>query len=156
MIVLEDIDRAWGSVEQSKTDTSSVTGSQARTGISLSALLNVLDGHGAKEKRVLFMTTNHRENLDSALTRPGRIDQTFYLGYATATMIEELFSLFYEPLGVDKDEISRLAGRFASEVPSEIFTAATIQIFLLKYKNAPEMAVSSAADWVKKNHTDIV
>jgi hypothetical protein len=71
-------------------------------------------------------------------------------------MIEELFSLFYKPLGVDKDEISRLAGRFASEVPSEIFTAATTQKILLKYENAPEMAVSSAADWVKKKHTDIV
>ena len=38
MIVLENIDRAWGSVEQSKTDISSVTGSQARTGISLCPL----------------------------------------------------------------------------------------------------------------------
>ncbi|KAG0159434.1 hypothetical protein PDIDSM_6956 [Penicillium digitatum] len=151
MIVLEDIDRAWASVEQSKTDIPSGTGSQARTGISLSALLNVLDGNGAKEKRVLFMTTNHRENLDSALTRPGRIDQTFYLGYATATMIRELFTLFYEPLGVDKDEIVGLAGRFASEVPSEIFTAAAIQNFLLKHKDAPEIAVSSAADWVRKS-----
>ncbi|KAJ5971799.1 uncharacterized protein N7479_001717 [Penicillium vulpinum] len=151
MIVLEDIDRAWGSVEQSKTDTPSGTGSQARTGISLSALLNVLDGHGAKERRVLFMTTNHRENLDSALTRPGRIDRTFDLGYATEEMIKELFSLFYEPLGVDKDEILGLAGRFASEVPGKIFTAAAIQNFLLQYKDTPEMAISSAADWVEKS-----
>lgn len=66
-------------------------------------------------------------------------------------MIRELFTLFYEPLGVDKDEIVGLAGRFASEVPSEIFTAAAIQKFLLKHKDAPEIAVSSAADWVRKS-----
>ena len=148
MIVLEDIDRAWGSVEQFKTDIPSGTESHARTGISLSALLNVIDGNGAKEKRVLFMTTNHLENLDSALIRPGRIDRTFYLGYATAMMIKKLFILFYEPFGVDKDELSELASRFASEVPSEIFTAAAIQNFLLNHKDAPERAVSSAADWV--------
>lgn len=48
------------------------------------------------------------------------------------------------------------SSRFASEVPSEIFIAATIQNFLLNYKNAPEMAVFNVADWVKKNHIDIV
>jgi chaperone BCS1 len=156
MIVLEDIDRALSSIEQSKIETSSGTASQARAGISLSALLNVLDGHGAKENHVLFMTTNHVERLDPALTRPGRIDQTFYLGYATAKMIEKLFSSFYEQSKADKNEISSLAGSFASEVPSEIFTAAKIQNFLLKYQDTPEMAVSSAADWVKKNRTDMV
>lgn len=148
MIVLEDIDRAQGSVEQFKTDIPSETESHTRTGISLSALLNVIDGNGAKEKRVLFITTNHLENLDSALIRPSRIDRTFYLSYATAIIIKKLFILFYKPFGVDKDELSELASRFASKVPSEIFTAATIQNFLLNHKDAPERAVSSAADQI--------
>lgn len=44
-------------------------------GISLSALLNVLDGVGAHEGRILVMTTNNRGNLDAALTRAGRVDK---------------------------------------------------------------------------------
>ena len=128
MIILEDIDRALGSIKQSKRNMPSDMESQAHaSGISLSSILNVIDGSGAKENRVLFMTTNHFENLDSALIRPGRIDQTFYLGYATTTMTEKLFLLFYELPHIDKAEISRLAGRFASEVPNETFTAAEIQ-----------------------------
>lgn len=41
------------------------------SGVSLSALLNCLDGVGAQKGRVLIMTTNHPDELDAALTRPG-------------------------------------------------------------------------------------
>jgi chaperone BCS1 len=42
--------------------------------ISLSGLLNALDGVGAQEGRLLFATTNRYETLDAALRRPGRMD----------------------------------------------------------------------------------
>ncbi|KAI0718316.1 BCS1 N terminal-domain-containing protein, partial [Fomitopsis betulina] len=41
--------------------------------ISLSGLLNALDGIGAQDGRILFATTNHYGALDPALTRPGRM-----------------------------------------------------------------------------------
>lgn len=43
--------------------------------MSLSALLNVLDGVASQEGRVLIMTTNHIEKLDAALVRSGRVDK---------------------------------------------------------------------------------
>jgi chaperone BCS1 len=43
-------------------------------GVSMSGLLNAIDGVASQEGRVLVMTTNHPENLDKALVRPGRID----------------------------------------------------------------------------------
>jgi chaperone BCS1 len=49
--------------------------------VSLSALLNVLDGVGSQEGRVLIMTTNHAERLDAALIRLGRVDMKLELGY---------------------------------------------------------------------------
>jgi mitochondrial chaperone BCS1 len=42
--------------------------------ITLSGLLNALDGVSAQEGRLLFATTNRYSVLDPALTRPGRLD----------------------------------------------------------------------------------
>jgi hypothetical protein len=51
--------------------------------VTLSGLLNVLDGIQATEGCMIFMTTNFRSKLDDALTRPGRIDYEMEFGYAT-------------------------------------------------------------------------
>ncbi|KAJ7934868.1 hypothetical protein B0H13DRAFT_1591288 [Mycena leptocephala] len=42
--------------------------------LSMSELLNALDGVGAQEGRILFATTNKYSALDPALCRPGRMD----------------------------------------------------------------------------------
>lgn len=83
--------------------------------VTLSGLLNALDGVAASEGRILFMTTNHvtvrkhatqfnypliralssLQRLDSALIRPGRIDVKIPLGWATSYQIAELWKRFY-------------------------------------------------------------
>ncbi|GKT40934.1 putative mitochondrial chaperone BCS1-B [Colletotrichum spaethianum] len=45
-----------------------------KKGISLSGLLNAIDGVASQEGRILVMTTNKPESLDEALIRPGRVD----------------------------------------------------------------------------------
>jgi len=52
--------------------------------LNLAGLLNVLDGVVDTPDRVLIMTTNHPEQLDPALIRPGRIDKQLLLGYLRA------------------------------------------------------------------------
>lgn len=59
--------------------------------ISLSALLNIIDGVAASEGRILIMTTNHLEKLDEALIRPGRIDMIVKFDLASTEMIATLF-----------------------------------------------------------------
>ena len=49
--------------------------------LSLSGLLNVLDGVVDTPGRIVIMTTNHPEMLDPALIRPGRVDKKIMLGY---------------------------------------------------------------------------
>lgn len=56
--------------------------SKSSEGLTIADLLNVIDGIGASEERVLFMTSNHPETLDFALTRAGRVDRKFYIDYA--------------------------------------------------------------------------
>jgi chaperone BCS1 len=66
-----------------------------QTGITLSGLLNVLDGFYAPTGVLFVMTTNHVEKLDHALLRPGRIDYKLCLGKATDHQKVELYRRFF-------------------------------------------------------------
>ena len=65
------------------------------TGISLSGLLNAIDGVASHEGRVLIMTTNHPEKLDAALVRPGRVDRRVEFKMAMKEQMRELFVRMY-------------------------------------------------------------
>ncbi|KAI5889530.1 P-loop containing nucleoside triphosphate hydrolase protein [Schizophyllum commune H4-8] len=65
--------------------------------VSLSGLLNALDGVGAQEGRILFATTNHYDALDPALCRPGRMDVHVEFKLASKFQAGELFRHFYAP-----------------------------------------------------------
>lgn len=64
--------------------------------ITLSSLLNVLDGNLETPNRIIIMTTNHPEVIDDALIRPGRVDLKIHFTYATRDMIVEMFENFYK------------------------------------------------------------
>ena len=64
-------------------------------GISLSGLLNAIDGVASHEGRVLVMTTNYPEKLDEALVRPGRVDMKVAFTMASGSQIRELFARMY-------------------------------------------------------------
>lgn len=70
MIVMEDIDCT---VPEREAQPNRVT---------LSGLLNCLDGIMSREGCMIVMTTNHRHTLDEALLRPGRVDMDLEFGYA--------------------------------------------------------------------------
>ncbi|KAF7790052.1 hypothetical protein EIP86_001001 [Pleurotus ostreatoroseus] len=63
--------------------------------LSLSGLLNALDGVAASEGRILFATTNHLERLDPALSRPGRMDVWVEFRNASKWQAELLFRNFF-------------------------------------------------------------
>ena len=63
--------------------------------LSLSGLLNALDGVAASEGRILFATTNHLERLDPALSRPGRMDVWIEFKNASPWQAEALFRNFF-------------------------------------------------------------
>ena len=67
----------------------------ANQGISLSGLLNAIDGVASQEGRVLVMTTNYPEKLDDALVRPGRVDLKVEFTLASRQQIRELFVRMY-------------------------------------------------------------
>ncbi len=66
-----------------------------RLGVTLSGLLNALDGFSAPDNVLFVMTSNRIEALDPALLRPGRIDYRLYMGEASAHQKVELYRRFF-------------------------------------------------------------
>ncbi|KZT21609.1 P-loop containing nucleoside triphosphate hydrolase protein [Neolentinus lepideus HHB14362 ss-1] len=64
--------------------------------VTLSGLLNAIDGVGAQEGRILFATTNKYHTLDAALCRPGRMDKHVEFKLASRYQARELYRKFYE------------------------------------------------------------
>jgi chaperone BCS1 len=103
VLLFEDIDCMRGSQSRAQAGPSGVQNGSVVTkenaatqnGISLSGLLNVLDGFHAPTGVLFVMTTNHVEKLDQALLRPGRIDYKLYLGGASDCQKAELYRRFF-------------------------------------------------------------
>jgi chaperone BCS1 len=121
--LMEDIDAAFHSgitrgqeVEPSSDDGDGSGTANAPSGpqgspvsrVTLSGLLNALDGVGAQEGRILFATTNRYQTLDDALIRPGRLDLHIEFKHASTLQAEQLFRTFYQPdIGKPKEEPSQ-------------------------------------------------
>jgi len=102
ILLIEDIDAAKATTKRNtKTPQSSPTPVNAPTNdeekreVSLSALLNVLDGAFSRDGRILVMTTNHPENVDPALMRSGRADHHMTVGPLGPTEVERMCVRFY-------------------------------------------------------------
>ena len=98
--LMEDIDAAFHhSLNRDSENLEKTTGDSKEEGpkITLSGLLNALDGVGAQEGRLLFATTNRYDALDPALRRPGRMDVHVEFKLASQYQAGELFKRFYKP-----------------------------------------------------------
>jgi DNA replication protein DnaC len=77
--------------------------STASDELTLSFLLNVLDGICETPGRIIVITSNFYEKLDSALVRPGRIDITLPMQNASVETINGIFKHYFDedlPVGV--------------------------------------------------------
>jgi chaperone BCS1 len=107
ILVIEDIDsnfvthsRANGSLPKSNSLIDKFAS------ISLSEVLNSLDGMFSTHGRILVTTTNHIENLDAALIRPGRIDLKIEIGYVNKEMLKDFINHFFPNYSIDIDKIN--------------------------------------------------
>ncbi|KAI1387440.1 BCS1 N terminal-domain-containing protein [Hypoxylon trugodes] len=152
-------------------------------GLSLSGLLNILDGVASQEGRILIMTTNHVEKLDKALIRPGRVDMTVHFSLADEGMCSAIFRAIFASLdGDDEPEptdtpldaetrqrlneekakkraakdvhVSALAEEFASKIPTHEFSPAELQGYLMKHKRNAQRAVENVNSFIEQTRKD--
>ncbi|TQW01661.1 mitochondrial chaperone BCS1 [Cordyceps javanica] len=166
ILLLEDID----AIESAKSRENSDAGSRTSSSVTLSGLLNAIDGAGSVEGRALIMTTNHVDRLDPAVIRPGRVDKMVEFGLASREMLLRLFRYVYLPLSSknervgDKYEgvvnnqdaqdtqkhVQELAAMFADRVPAMKHSPAHILSFLIAHRHSPRGAVENVISWVEK------
>ncbi|KAM3421736.1 hypothetical protein BST61_g2116 [Cercospora zeina] len=166
IVLLEDIDAVWTGRDRQLSDSDDDCSNASN--VTLSGLLNVLDGVGSQEGRIVIMTTNRIDELDPALTRPGRVDFKVYLGHISQSSAEAMFTRMFAPElltwarkssessdaldeHVSLEQIRMLAADFAREIPENTFTPSQLQGFFQLHLNSAVRAASSIADWVKQH-----
>lgn len=82
-LLLEDVDCV-----KSMTD-------REAEGVTMSGMLNVLDGIATPHGMITMLTTNHVEELDDAILRPGRVDLQLHIGLPDVDQATKLFEIFY-------------------------------------------------------------
>jgi len=129
ILLLEDLDCAFphsredDSDDENEQDPNMPGPVLAKSKVTLSGLLNVLDSISSEEGRVTFATTNHIENLDPALIRPGRMDVKIRYNLASTKQVEQVFKRFYpaERFTLDEASMDELpSGRLAEALPSTL------------------------------------
>lgn len=101
LLLLEDIDSLNSIHDRDTSDTSAEGGDK----MSLSAVLNLLDGALTPYGLVTIATTNRLDVLDHALTRPGRFDIRETLDYVTPDQVRGLFEMAYDEVVFDPGPI---------------------------------------------------
>lgn len=112
-----------GGIKPSQTNTNTLT---------LSGLLNALDGVFSCHGRIMIMTTNHPEVLDSALLRPGRLDSKFLFDNCDRDQISGLYEMFFN--------VPANASQLAL-IRAESYSPAHITSVFLRYRNKADQAL---------------
>lgn len=119
ILLLEDVDCLYDDDRRAKD----------AEGVTLSGLLNALDGAQAQTGRMVILTTNYLDKLDPALVRPGRADVVIAFELASTAQIEEMFMRFF-PL-VSLAEVQA----FAKSLGDQVVSPAEVQGILLDRLN---------------------
>jgi chaperone BCS1 len=152
MVLIEDVDgfavaRDRGNIETEASPSSAPTeefsnapatgsiagtvsnGATKKEGLTISGLLNAIDGVAASEGRILIMTTNDVSKLDPALLRSGRIDHRFLIGHLTPDDVVAMFKCFYPNTCQYHERIHRYAMHHST-------TAAAWQKLFIQYHDS--------------------
>jgi len=135
IVLIEDVDCAF---RKENADEQMMGYSRA---VTLSGLLNAIDGVAAQEGRLIFLTTNNKERLTEALIRPGRVDAQYYIGNASKDGAGELFDQFFPPSrGIDGQKIKLSRDEFVAEIETNVHSFAKLQGVLMQARDDPTQA----------------
>ena len=128
LILLEDVDCAGATEKRLDLDKDKKDGLEnLMMGLSLSGLLNALDGAQSANGALFFMTTNHLDKLDPALLRDGRTDVRIEFTTASTDQKRTLYMRFF-PNTSEQEMIEFLANNTTT-------TIAELQGVLLRERN---------------------
>ena len=86
-LVLEDMDYLFEDRKAHDTQKNNIT---------ISSILNILDGVATRDGFVCFLSTNHKQHLDQALIRPGRVDRVVHFETLKKEEANQMYKNFME------------------------------------------------------------
>ena len=127
MLLLEDIDSlGFGTTREQNVN---------ETQLSLSCILNALDGVTRGKLRVVFLTCNEKKNLSQAFIRPGRIDKMVHFDTIQSSEIIQMFKQLISP---DKhNQVAEFLHRIRSLTSG--LTAAALQKFFVDKRHCENL-----------------
>lgn len=132
ILLLEDVDIARAAKETGRDDD--------MPGVSLSGLLQALDGMVTPHGLITIMTTNYVDRLDTALVRAGRVDVREEIGYATAEQAERL--------------VERMTGVEVSLPVGPIISPAELMEPIKRHLHEPALAAAEIEDLFLEHRND--
>ncbi|GMP57661.1 hypothetical protein CsSME_00021647 [Camellia sinensis var. sinensis] len=119
------------------------------TQLTLSALLNFIDGlwSSCGDEKIIIFTTNHKDRLEPALLRPGRMDVHIHMSYCTPCGFKILASNY---LGIKDHSMFPEIEKLVTEVE---VTPAEIAEELLKSDEA-DIALGGLSKFIRTKKTE--
>lgn len=113
----------------------------------MSGFLNFIDGlwSSCGDERIIVFTTNHKDRLDSALLRPGRMDVHIHLSYCTPGGFKTLASNY---LGITEHSLFSDVEKL---IETSKVTPAEIGEELLKSEE-PEVALKDLIEFLERKN----
>jgi len=134
IVLIEEVDVAVPSKKRQKDiEAEKDKGlSPTKSNLTLSGVLNAIDGVASEDSQILIMTTNHKDHLDPALIRPGRVDRDFFLDNCNQPQVKDMFMNFF-PSATEED-LNIVSEKF-SAIESTV-SPAKLQGYMLRYKRS--------------------
>ena len=146
LILIEDIDALPAIHQRSevdeKDDDDDEDEDKKGIGISLSGLLNAIDGIATPQDCIIVMTTNHPEKIDKAVMRKGRVDIDEKLLPLEGYLIERMYIMFTG----NGENARRLTHDLCEPVP-----AAELQGLLMEHGDNPAAIIKHAPQYFGPN-----
>lgn len=130
IILIEDIDTFAATRERREDEK----GNQEYSFLTLSGMLNAIDGVTGSKGRIIVATTNHIEALDPALIRKGRFDLHEEISYLNNDTFKVFFNRFYPEFNLDALKIK------------DKTTPADLQASIMEFKTEPEKVVETICE----------
>ncbi|KAH9696263.1 protein HYPER-SENSITIVITY-RELATED 4 [Citrus sinensis] len=131
--------------------------------VTLSGLLNFIDGlwSSCGDERIIIFTTNHKDRLDPALLRPGRMDVHIHMSYCTPCGFKMLASNYLgiteHPLFLEVEELiekvevtpADVAEQLMRDEVPKIALSGLIQFLQIKKRETGESKATEAEETVR-------
>lgn len=123
IVLIEDVDQAGAAVRDRTKKPAKSDGEMTLSlgdelsGLTMSGVLNALDGVVALDNIILVFTSNHPELLDPAIRRKSRIDHEILIDYMAAPQVHQYALMMYGKKAVNDPKFKELFDKGLFKLP---------------------------------------